>query len=131
MQSTNRADRANSETPFFCACYRDFELWFEGMGWDLPRTNAMMAGQENGRYADICGEDIAAMDGLGWEFIAEPECFTATQGDGLVIAAAWAAPMRTEENQVGCNVTYAVDEHYAGRSLAKLLSCLAFLACDQ
>jgi ribosomal protein S18 acetylase RimI-like enzyme len=39
--------------------------------------------------------------------------------------------MRTEEGEVGCNLTYAVDERYEGRSLARLLTCLAFLACDQ
>lgn len=131
MQNENGASSANGETPSFCARHQDFELWFEGMGWDLPRTNAMMAGLESTRYADICGEDIAAMDGVGWEFIAEPACFTATHGGSQVVASAWAAPMRTEENEVGCNLTYAVDERYEGRSLAKLLTCLAFLACDQ
>lgn len=118
-------------TPFFCAAHHDFALWFEGVGWDLPRTDRMMAGQENGRYADICGEDVAAMDGLGWEFIADPVCFTATHGNADVIASAWAAPMRTEENAIGCNLTYAVDQRYGGRSLGKLLACLAFLAADQ
>lgn len=122
---------AKTITPFFCSRYQDFELWFEGTGWDLPRTDAMMDGLENTRYADICGEDIGAMVGVGWEFIAEPLCFTATDDSARVIAIAWAAPMRTEEDEIGCNLTYAVDERYQGRSLSKLLTCLAFLACDQ
>jgi RimJ/RimL family protein N-acetyltransferase len=131
MQNTKEVHPADSGMPFLCARHQGFEFWFEGMGWDLPRTNAMMAGRENTRYADICGEDIAAMDGVGWEFTAEPACFTATAGDAQVIASAWAGPMRTEEDEAGCNLTYAVDERYEGRSLAKLLTCLAFLACDQ
>jgi hypothetical protein len=131
MQDKEQADQANTGKPFFCARYQDFDLCFEGMGWDLPRTNAMMDGLENTRYADICGDDIAAMDGLGWEFIAEPVCFTATDRSGKVVACAWAAPMRAEDGAVGCNLSYAVDAHYEGRSLARLLSCLAFLGCDR
>ena len=131
MQTSIKATKPIPETPFFCARFEEFDLWFEGIGWDLPRTNAMMAGQENTRYADICGDDIAAMDGLGWAFLADPVCFTATTGDGRVVASAWAAPMQTEDKEVGCNLTYAVDAQYQGRSLAKLLSCLAFLACEQ
>lgn len=123
--------KAKTITPFFCSRYQEFELWFEGIGWDLPRTDAMIDGLENTRYADICGDDIGAMDGVGWEFIEEPMCFTATDDGARVIAIAWAAPMRTEEDEIGCNLTYAVDERYQGRSLSKLLSCLAFLACDQ
>lgn len=121
----------NNATPVVWARYSDFDICFEGSGWELPRTDRMMEGLENSRYADICGDDIAAMDGLGWQFIADPVCFTATGQDGIVIASAWAAPMRTEDMQTGCNLTYAVDEKYEGRSLAKLLTCLAFLACDQ
>jgi len=131
MENAKNAGPAPPDTPSLCARYQDFELWFEGMGWDLPRTDAMMDGLENTRYADICGEDIAAMDGVGWEFIAEPVCFTATHGSDRVVASAWAAPMRTEEGELGCNLTYAVQQAYEGRSLARLLSCLAFLACDQ
>ena len=131
MQNQEDAGQATTEQPFFCARYQDFDLWFEGMGWYLPRTNAMMAGQEDTRYADICGEDIGEMDGIGWEFIAEPVCFTATNSGGKVVASAWAGPMRTEEGEIGCNLTYAVDAQYEGRSLARLLSCLAFLGCDQ
>jgi len=131
MHSKKKADTVEAETPFFCARYQDFDLWFEGTGWDLQRTTAMMAGLENSRYADICGDDIGAMDGVGWEFIAEPVCFTATHGEAGVVASAWAGPIRTEDDEVGCNLTYAVDEGYQGRSLARLLSCLAFLACDQ
>lgn len=132
MHDITKAVMAVPGTPFFCARYQEFDLWFEGMGWDLPRTDAMMAGRENTRYADICGDDIAAMEGLGWEFTAEPACFTATCGGStLVIASAWAAPMRTEDKQSGCNLSYAVEAGYEGRSLATLLSCLAFLACDQ
>ena len=126
-----KTGRTKTITPFFCSRYQEFDLWFEGVGWDLPRTDAMMEGLENSRYADICGDDIAAMAGLGWEFIAEPICFTATDDSARVVAIAWAAPMRTEEGEIGCNLTYAVDERYQGRSLSKLLSCLAFLACDQ
>jgi hypothetical protein len=118
-------------TPFLCARYRDFDLWFEGTGWDLPRIDAMVAGQENGRYADICGDAIAAMSGVGWQFLADPVCFSATHGNSSVIASAWAAPMRTEDGEIGCNLSYAVDAAYEGRSLARLLSCLAFLACEQ
>ncbi|MDB5756787.1 MAG: family N-acetyltransferase [Burkholderia sp.] len=131
MQTSSKANKPDPKTPFFCARYKEFDLWFEGIGWELPRTNAMMAGLENTRYADICGDDIGAMDGVGWEFLADPVCFTATTGDGRVVASAWAAPMQTEEKEVGCNLTYAVDAQYQGRSLAKLLSCLAFLACEQ
>lgn len=128
-QSGRKKQKATA--PVLCARHRGFDLWFEGIGWDLPRTDRMMKGRENGRYADICGDDIGAMEGLGWEFIAEPICFTATHGDAAVIASAWVAPMRTEKNEVGCNLTYAVDEAYEGRSLARLLTCLAFLAADQ
>jgi hypothetical protein len=131
MQQKTSIRKADAATPFFCARYQDFDLWFEGMGWDLPRTNAMMAGLENSRYADICGDDIGAMDGVGWEFIADPVCFTATHGDAGVVASAWAGPMRTEDDEIGCNLSYAVDEAWQGRSLAMLLSCLAFLACEQ
>ncbi len=131
MQTSSKARKPIPKTPFFCARFEEFDLCFEGIGWDLPRTNAMMAGQENARYADICGDDIAVMDGLGWAFLAEPVCFTATTGDGRVVASAWVAPMQTEEKEVGCNLSYAVDAQYQGRSLAKLLSCLAFLACEQ
>lgn len=131
MGNKKKLIRAHPDTPFFCARYQNFELWFEGYGWDLPRTNAMMLGRENTRYADICGDDIGAMAGEGWEFLAEPVCFTATHGNDRVIASAWAAPMRTEEDEVGCNLSFAVDEHYEGRSLARVLSCLAFLASLQ
>ena len=132
MHDITKAGKADHRTPFLCARYQDYALWFEGMGWDLPRTDAMMAGRENTRYADICGEDIAAMEGLGWEFTDEPVCFTATCGcSALVFASAWAAPMRTEDKQAGCNLSYAVDAGHEGRALATLLSCLAFLACDQ
>ena len=131
MQTSSKSRKPIPKTPFFCTRFEAFDLWFEGVGWDLPRTNAMMAGQENTRYADICGDDIALMDGLGWAFLADPVCFTATAGNGQVIASAWAAPMQTEDKEVGCNLTYAVDAQYQGRSLAKLLSYLAFLACEQ
>lgn len=131
MRDKKKTRKPDPKTPFFCARYQRFELWYEGVGWDLKRTDAMMQGRENTRYADICGDDIGAMAGEGWEFIADPACFTATHGNDRVIASAWAAPMRTEENEVGCNLTYAVDERYEGRSLARLLACLAFLACDQ
>ena len=131
MQTSSRVRKPSLKTPFFCTRYEEFDLWFEGIGWDLRRTNAMMAGRENSRYADICGDDIGAMDGLGWEFLADPVCFTATAGDGRVVASAWVAPMQTEDKEIGCNLTYAVDEQFQGRSLAKLLSCLAFLACEQ
>jgi RimJ/RimL family protein N-acetyltransferase len=131
MRDKKKNRKPDTKTPFFCAQYQQFELWYEGVGWDLKRTDAMMQGRENTRYADICGDDVGAMAGEGWEFIADPVCFTATHGNDRVIASAWAAPMRTEEDEVGCNLTYAVDERYEGRSLARLLACLAFLACDQ
>lgn len=131
MQTSSKAREPIPNPPFFCARFEEFDLWFEGFGWDLPRTNAMMAGRENTRYADICGDDIGAMDGVGWAFLADPICFTATAGDDRVVASAWAAPMQTEDREVGCNLAYAVDLQYQGRSLAKLLSCLAFLACEQ
>lgn len=123
--------RHSRQAPVFCARQEDFDIWFEGHGWDLPRPDAMMAGQENSRYADICGEDIAAMADSGWHFIAEPVCFTATREGMAVIASAWAAPMRTEDGHTGCNLSYAVDQRYEGRSLAKILTSLAFLASAQ
>ena len=131
MQNNINIVHGNTQTPVLCTRYDDFDIYFEGYGWELPRTDMMMDGLENSRYADICGEDIAAMDGLGWEFIADPICFTATHQDSTVIASGWAAPMLTEDGQTGCNLTYAVDEKYEGRSLAKLLTSLAFLAADQ
>ncbi len=76
-QSGRKKQKATA--PVLCARHRGFDLWFEGIGWDLPRTDRMMKGRDNGRYADICGDDNGAMEGLGWEFIAEPICFTATR----------------------------------------------------
>lgn len=118
------------KTPVLCTCYNGFDIYFEGYGWELPRTDQMMDGLEESRYADICGEDIGAVADEGWQFMAEPVCFTAANKSGKVVAIAWAAPMRTEEKSIGCNLTYAVDVEYEGRGLAKLLTALAFLAAD-
>ncbi len=117
-------------TPVLCASYNGFDIYFEGYGWELPRTDQMMDGLEESRYADICGEDIDAISDEGWQFIDEPVCFTAANKSGRVVAIAWAAPMRTEDKSIGCNLTYAVDAQYEGRGLAKLLTALAFLAAD-
>ncbi|SNT35654.1 hypothetical protein SAMN06265795_12832 [Noviherbaspirillum humi] len=130
MQDSTQIDEASQAAPVPCARWDGFEICFEGYGWALPRPGAMMAGEENGRFADICGDDIQGIADTGWQFLAEPVCFTAV-ADGKVTACAWAAPMQTEDGGVGCNLSYAVDADHEGRGLAKLLTCLAFLACDQ
>jgi len=119
------------DAPVLCARYDRFDIYFEGYGWDLPRTSKMMENLEESRYADICGTDIAGMADVGWQFTAEPVCFTAENNRGNVVAIAWAAPMRTEDKRTGCNLTYAVDAQYEGRGLATLLTAIAFLAADQ
>ncbi|WP_164931891.1 GNAT family N-acetyltransferase [Janthinobacterium sp. 17J80-10] len=121
----------SSGAPVLCARHEGFDICLEGYDWELSRPDKMMEGLEDSRYADICGTDILAMAGVGWQFIADPVCFTAANQEKEVIASAWAAPMRTEDKHTGCNLTYAVDAKYEGRGLAKLLTAFAFLAADQ
>lgn len=131
VQNNINVEDGNKGTPVLCAKYDGFDICLEGYGWELSRTDKMMEGLENSRYADICGADIQTMAGVGWQFIADPVCFTAANQERTVIASAWAAPMCTEDKHTGCNLTYAVDKKYEGRGLAKLLTAIAFLAADQ
>lgn len=117
--------------PVLIAHYGALDVYFEGESWSLPRTDRMLAPRAETRYADICSEAIQEIADIGWQFTHEPLCFTAATKAGRVVAIGWAAPIRTEEGEIGCNLSYAVEARYEGRGLATLLSAIAFLACAE
>jgi hypothetical protein len=123
---------SQQKNPIFIARYCEFDIFYEGVGFSSARTSQMMGTERNTRYADICGDASGQFTAyVGWRFRSPPLRFVATDRDGTPAAIGWCAPIRTPEQGIGCNLTYAVAARHEGRGLGKLVSAMAFLALYQ
>lgn len=116
-----------SQQPQVIAHYEDCAILSTGREFFNEYAHDLMRGQYEGRYADLCGPDIAKVIPLvGWYYIGKPVCLAAVDDQGKTIGMGWCAPVRGDNGQIGANISYAVDSEWEGRGLGKLLSAMAF-----
>ncbi|NEX63900.1 GNAT family N-acetyltransferase [Noviherbaspirillum galbum] len=112
-------------SPLPLGAYRGFVFNLEGRRL-FPRLVQAMIWGNSRRYADLLGPGHAVMQAAGWrEADGMPVCVSAMHG-GRIAGVAWARRIILGNDELGCNLSFAVHPELEGRGVARLATAFAF-----